>query len=227
MSVPIVVDIDGTMSRPDRSIPGSVIDRLRCWADPVVIATGKAFPYPVALCDFIGIDVRVIAENGGVCSVGDQVTIETAGDPDRFVSALADRGFDLGWGEADLVNRWRESEVAVNRDVPREVVEEVADGLGLEVVDSQFAYHVKSPTVSKGRALETVADHLRIRPGRFVAIGDSENDRPTFEVAGASIAVANAVPDLKEQADHVTSSTYAAGLLEALDLIESGFPADG
>lgn len=225
MSVPIVVDIDGTMSRADRSIPGAVIDRLHDWPDQVVIATGKAFPYPVALCDFIGIGIRVIAENGGVCCVDDRLIIkDDDGDSDRFVTALQDRGYSPGWGDAELVNRWRESEVAVNRSIPREVVDDAAAEVGMEVVDSQFAYHVKLPEVSKGNGLETVADHLGIPSDRFVAIGDSENDLSTFSVAGASIAVANADKELRDVADRVTDGAYAEGLLEALDLIRSGFP---
>ncbi len=228
MTTPIVVDIDGTMSRPDRSIPGRVIDRLFNWSGPVVIATGKAFPYPVALCDFIGIDIRIIAENGGVCCVDDAVhVLGSDDDTDRFVAALADRGYGLGWGEADLVNRWRETEVAIDRSIPRAVIDEEAHRLGLEVIDSQFAYHVKSPAVSKGIALETVAGELGIAAERFVAIGDSENDLSTFSAAGASIAVANADADLRARADRVTDAAYADGLLEALDMVSTGFPAEG
>lgn len=228
MTAPIVVDIDGTMSRPDRSIPGSVIDRLFEWSGPIVIATGKAFPYPVAMCDFIGIDIRVIAENGGICCVDDAVHLLGSSDgTDRFVTALADQGYGLGWGEADFVNRWRETEVAIDRSIPRDVVDEAARRVGLEVIDSKFAYHVKSPEVSKGDALETVAGDLGIDTEEFVAIGDSENDLSTFSVAGGSIAVANADPDLKSQADRVTDASYSDGLHEALDMVKDGFPGGG
>lgn len=223
MNRPIVVDIDGTMSRPDRSIPGSVIDRLHGWAGPLVIATGKAFPYPIALCDFIGLEVRVIAENGGVCCIGD--TVEILGDDEKsnqFVGALNERGYSLGWGRADLVNRWRETEVAVNRSVPRTVVDEEAARIGLEVVDSQFAFHVKSPALSKGNGLEVVAGELGIGVEKFVAIGDSENDLSTARVTGSSIAVANADDRLKDAADWVTTTEYADGLLDALEAIENG-----
>jgi len=223
MSPPIVVDVDGTMSRPDRSIPGSVIDRLREWGAPIVIATGKAFPYPVALCDFIGLEVRVIAENGGVCCVDDSVRI--LGDDEeaeRFARALNERGYGLGWGRADLVNRWRETEVAVHRSVPRAVVDEEAARLGLEVVDSQFAFHVKSPDLSKGNGLEMVGRELNIDGEAFAAIGDSENDLSTFGVAGRSIAVSNADKRLREAADWVTDASYADGLLEALETLEEG-----
>ena len=72
MTPPLVVDVDGTMTRPDEA--GLAVDpramaALRRWDAPVVVATGKAFPYPVALCEFAGVPVRVVAENGGVVCV--------------------------------------------------------------------------------------------------------------------------------------------------------------
>ena len=220
MSRPIVVDIDGTMSRADRSIEGRVIDALHGWDGPVVVATGKAFPYPVGLCDFIGIPVRVIAENGGV--VYADGTLDIHGDaeaPWRAAERVEAAGYDLGWDPADLVNRWRETEVAVSPDVPREVVDEAAQAEGLEVVDSGFAYHVKSPAVSKGRALRAVAELLDLEPADFAAIGDSANDVATFEVAGEAYAVANAAPEAVAAADTVLAGSYADGLLEALSAI--------
>lgn len=223
MSRPIVVDIDGTMSRPDRSIEGRVFDALHGWDAPVVIATGKAFPYPVAACDFIGLPIRVIAENGGVVCVDDTVDID--GDAEaigRVIDELREAGYALGWGDADLVNRWRETELAVTRDVPRDRLTDIAARHGLEVVDSGFAYHVKSPRVSKGRGLETVADRLGIGTDRFVAIGDSENDVSTFAEVGLAVAVANADAAAKAAADHVTDGHNAAGLLEALEAVSAG-----
>ena len=217
MSRPLVVDIDGTMSRADRSIEGRVLDALHEWPAPVVVATGKAFPYPVALCDYVGIDTNVIAENGGVVYAAG--SIDRHGDLDaarRVETELRERGYDLGWDETDLINRWRETELAVRRHVPRDVLESIAADHGLEVVDSGFAFHVKSPDVSKGLALETVAGLLDRRPADFVAIGDSENDVSTFAVAGVSYAVANADGAAREAADYVAEGAYADGLLEAL-----------
>jgi len=226
MSRPIVVDVDGTMSRPDRSIEGRVIDALRAWAGPVVVATGKALPYPVGLCDFVGIPVRVVAENGGVvCAEGVLEVHGNAEAPRRAARRIEDAGYDLGWDPADLVNRWRETEVAVSHDVPGAVVDDAAAAEGLEVVDSEYAYHVKSPDVSKGLALATVAALLDLSTTDFAAIGDSANDLSTFEVVGDAYAVGNAVEAAKATADHVTEGRYADGLLEALSTIADDVPA--
>lgn len=215
---PLVVDIDGTLTDAERAVDPRVFPVLRDWPSPVVVATGKSMPYPVALCDFLGIDILVIAENGGGVVAGrDTVSIE--GDRagvDAVAREYRDRGHELGWGEADLVNRWRETELAVSRDQPLQPLEEIAADNGLVVVDTGFAYHVKSDAVDKGTGLGALTAHMDCAPADFLAVGDSENDAPTFEVAGASVAVANADDRARQAADHVTEAGYADGFLEAV-----------
>ncbi|GAA0282507.1 phosphoglycolate phosphatase [Halobacterium noricense] len=216
MVAPLAVDIDGTLSRPDRSIDSRVLDVLREWEAPVVIATGKALPYPVALCQFVGVAERVIAENGGVAYVNDELFY--FGDRDAAADvheAFADAGFDLGWGESDLVNRWRETELAVNRERPLDVLTDLADEYGLSVVDTGFAYHVKATEPSKGAALEVVATELGYEPADFAAVGDSANDVELFEAAGESYAVANADDAARDAAEVVLDESYADGFLAA------------
>ena len=220
MAPPLAVDIDGTLSRPDRSIDPRIIDALGSWPAPVVIATGKALPYPVALAQYSGIDPLVIAENGGVAVADD--TIQVHGDraaADRVVEQYEGAGYEVGFGTPDLANRWRETEVVVNREQPLEPLAEIAAENGLEVVDSEYAYHVKSPDVSKGAAFEPLASHLGIDPAQTVAIGDSPNDVELFGVVGTSIAVANATDEAKNAADRVMSGSYADGFLEGLNTL--------
>ena len=220
MVPPLVLDIDGTLTTPEHSIDPRVFSVLPTWDAPVVLATGKAFPYPVALCHFVGIPERVIAENGGIALVDEQVRY--TGDPetvDAAVAAFRERGGELGWGEADTVNRWRETEVATNRTVDEARLRAVAEEFDLEFVDTQYAYHLKSPGVSKGAALQEVAATLGHAAEDFVAVGDSENDVSTFEVVEESYAVANADEAAKRAATHVLKESYLDGTLAALQAI--------
>lgn len=236
---PLAVDIDGTLTRPrpDRGVDPRVFDALRAYAAeaPVVVATGKAFPFPVALCEFIDIPKRVIAENGGVtlCETdsgddpyggGDSDGITYNGDPtaaEAVADAYREAGYELGWGEPDLVNYWRETELAVARDQPLSPLTAIAAHHGLEVVDTGYAYHVKSPAIDKDTGLESVAASLDRDPEAFVAVGDSENDVSTFDRADRSFAVANADDAARAAADVVTDGAHAAGFLEALDAVRS------
>jgi len=219
---PLVVDVDGTLTGPDKAVDPRALELLGEWAAPVVVTTGKALPYPVALCEFAGIERTVIAENGGMAHVQRTDDLLFEGDPEApraAADAYREAGYDLGWGEHDLVNRWRETEVAVSRDSPLGPLEEIAADHGLQMVDTGFAYHVKSAEVSKGRALRTVADCLDLSPEQFVAVGDSRSDVSTFEVAGRSFAVANADDAARAAADKVVDAAYADGFLAAVERV--------
>ncbi|OTE98465.1 HAD-IIB family hydrolase [Halorubrum sp. SD612] len=220
MVPPLALDIDGTLTTPDHRIDPRVFELLPDWGAPIAFATGKAFPYPVALAHFLGREETVIAENGGVAYVGGETTL--VGDPDAawaVVEAFRERGGEIGWGEGDTVNRWRETEVALSTDADEALLREVAAAAGgdVEVVDTGYAYHVKSTGVSKGRALGVVADALGIAADDFVAVGDSENDVSTFGVAGESYAVANADDAAREAADKVVDEGFMDGTVSVLD----------
>lgn len=216
---PLALDIDGTLTRPDaEGIDPRVFDPLGDWPAPIVLATGKAFPYPVALCHFVGIPERVVAENGGIVYVGREITI--VGDAEaarKVIEAYRSAGHSIGWEGADTINRWRETEVAVARSQPYEPLAKLAAEHGLEVVDTGYAYHLKDPSVTKGRGLVRAAAALDLDPESFVAIGDSENDASLFEQVGQSFAVANADETAIAAADECLDDAAADGTLSVLD----------
>ena len=218
---PLILDIDGTLTRPDgRGIDPRVFDPLREWDGPIVLSTGKATPYPIALCQFLGVPEQVIAENGGVIVTDDRLLV--VGDreaSDAVAQEYTDAGFDLGWTDVDTVNRWRETELAVARSRPREPLERIATAYGLTVIDTGYAYHVCPPEQTKGRGLEIAADDLGLDLESCVAVGDSENDVSTFDRVGTSFAVANADQAAKDGADVVLDGVHATGTLEAMDRI--------
>ena len=217
---PLAVDIDGTLTDESRAVDPRVLPVLAEWTEPVVIATGKAMPYPIALCEFAGIDYTVIAENGGVVFAEATDTLQLEGDREAcrtVAEAYREMGHELGFGEVDLANRWRETEVLVDRSQPLEPLEGLAAAAELTVLDTGFAYHVTDPSVDKGTALQAVCRQLGCDPAEFLAVGDSENDAELFDVAGDSVAVANAQDVAKDRADRVTDAQYADGFLEAVD----------
>ncbi len=226
MTPPLVLDIDGTLTRPDTwGIDPRVFDPLRDWEAPVVLATGKAFPYPIALCHFAGIPELVVAENGGVVYTGDDVHFTA--DPEApwaVAEAYREAGYSLGWGPEDTVNRWRETEVAIESDQPEEPLRELATEYGLEVVDTGYALHVKEPGVGKGQGVETLAEEAGIALEDAVAVGDSDNDVSTFEVVGRSFAVSNASAAAKAAADVVLEDAHADGTLGVLERLSNTEP---
>ncbi|QZX98804.1 HAD-IIB family hydrolase [Halobaculum rubrum] len=219
---PLALDIDGTLTTPEHTIDPRVFRVLPAWPAPVVLATGKSFPYPIALCHFVGIPERVIAENGGVVCVDEQVRIE--GDVERVAAAadaFRERGGELGWGDADTANRWRQTEVAARVTADEALLREVADEFDLTFLDTGYAYHLTDPSVSKGNGLREAASVLGREPSSFVAVGDSMNDASTFAIAGESYALANADGVATDAADVVVDTGYMDGTMTVLaDVID-------
>jgi len=60
--------------------------------------------------------------------------------------------------------------------------------------------------VSKGKALEALAQHLDVSLSETIAVGDGSNDLTLLSTAGFSVAMANAPDRIKAVADHVTGT---------------------
>ena len=68
----------------------------------------------------------------------------------------------------------------------------------------------------KGTALSAVCQTLEIDKDHSYAFGDGHNDLCMFREAGHNIAMGNAVPELKESAEFVTSSIFEDGVKNGL-----------
>ena len=221
MDPPLVLDIDGTLTRVDaRRTPPAIDPRLFEllweWNAPVILATGKSFPYPVALAQFLGRDLLAVAETGGIALAdGDLRRFVEPGTIDAIKATLRDRGLFVTDGFDDI-NYWRETELALPRTLPKDELEGIATTHGMSVLDSGYAYHVKHPDVSKGAAVAWIADRLELGLDAMVAIGDSRNDVTTFERVGHSYALANADADARAAADVTVETGHADGAVDVL-----------
>ena len=80
---------------------------------------------------------------------------------------------------------------------------------------------IVSGGVSKGLALQMLADKLGIDHAKTIAVGDNMNDIDMLEKAALGIAVANAEELVKEAADYVVCSNNDGAIADVLDLIEN------
>ncbi len=92
---------------------------------------------------------------------------------------------------------------------------QVAEELGLHgtsyVVGWTAWMDLAPKGVSKASGLEHVAQQLRIEAADVLAIGDGRNDLEMFEWAGLSVAMGQAIDQVREAADAVTDSVYEDG----------------
>ncbi len=81
---------------------------------------------------------------------------------------------------------------------------------------------ITHPTVSKGRALKTVAGELGIPREQVMAIGDNANDIEMLTWAGIGVAMANSPPEVLAAADYVTDTNDADGVAKAINTLVMG-----
>lgn len=67
--------------------------------------------------------------------------------------------------------------------------------------------------VDKGNGLKKLAEILGIDIEETIAVGDNYNDMPMLEVAGLSVAAANAVDDVKKACDITTQADNNEGVI--------------
>src|SRR5262249_43303622 len=134
----------------------------------------------------------------------------TAPPPAMFVKALSERGVEpLFCGRIIVATREPHAPV---------VLQTIRDlGLDLEVTFNKGAVMVLPSGVNKASGLAAALAELGISPDAAVGVGDAENDHALLAACGLGVAVANAVPALKEHADLVTRGPRGAGVVELID----------
>jgi len=80
----------------------------------------------------------------------------------------------------------------------------------------QYAFDMLPNGASKAVGIRELLEKLNIPRENSYAFGDGRNDFEMLEYVGTGIAMENAVPELKEIADHVTNSCSEDGILDGL-----------
>jgi hydroxymethylpyrimidine pyrophosphatase-like HAD family hydrolase len=96
-------------------------------------------------------------------------------------------------------------------------------GLELEIIFNKGSVMVLPTGVNKATGLKAALRQTSSVREKTVAVGDAENDHAFLTFSGFGVAVSNAVPALKKEADLVTSAPHGLGVIELIDrLIADG-----
>lgn len=109
-----------------------------------------------------------------------------------------------------LMNKYKLDEVRKVRDALEKNRE-------FEICSSEPQFcEVNSKGISKGRAVEELAKELGISIKDVICIGDGGNDLEMLKRAGLSVAMANALDEVKNIASYVTESNNESGVSKAI-----------
>ncbi len=101
-------------------------------------------------------------------------------------------------------------------DVCNLVRDQLGDQLTTILADDGRSLHITTRGASKENGILDLIALRGIPPGRVVAFGDDAQDLGLFETFGRSVAMGNAIPELKERATFVTRSSEQDGVAFAL-----------
>jgi hydroxymethylpyrimidine pyrophosphatase-like HAD family hydrolase/energy-coupling factor transporter ATP-binding protein EcfA2 len=212
--VALATDYDNTLAtegRVDRKTIAA-LERLIQSGRKIVLVTGRLLPDILDIFPEIGICERVVADNGSVLYHPGtrEHTVLAPPIPPAFIDELRRRGVpDLSVGDS-IVGTVRPHELTV-----LEVIRDL--GLELQVIFNRDAVMVVPSGINKATGLEAALLEMGLSPRNVVAIGDAENDHALLNLCEYAVAVANAVPMLKEIADWVTNAADGNGVVEIID----------
>jgi phosphoglycolate phosphatase-like HAD superfamily hydrolase len=132
--------------------------------------------------------------------------------PETLVRSLRDAGVD-----PISVGRVVVATVEPHHRVALEVIHQL--GLGHKVVFNKGAVMLLPAGVDKASGLAEALRALGLDAQGVVGVGDAENDHALLRLCGFGVAVANALPALKERAHYVTRGAHGQGVAELIELV--------
>jgi hypothetical protein len=207
-------DYDGTLATDgqvnDETI--AALERLRQSGRKLLLVTGRELDDLMSVFPQIDLFDLVVAENGALLynPTSHEEKLLGSQPPEEFIKLLRDRGVDpLSVGRV-IVATWHPNETKV-----LEAIREL--GLELQIIFNKDAVMILPSGVNKATGLTAALNELGLSPDNTVGVGDAENDHAFLSLCACGVAVANALPMLKERADFVTAGARGAGVVELID----------
>lgn len=214
----LATDYDGTLATNGRIDAATLaaLERLKQAGFKLVLLTGRTMDDLRSVLPKMAMFDRIVAENGCVVhrpDTGDS-TLLGPPPPAEAVEALRRKGVPVQVGEVILASHAPHEKTVV--DTFRELA------LDNAVEFNKGAVMVLPAEMTKAKGLQLALDELRLDPVRVVGVGDAENDHSFLALCGVAVAVADAVPSVREDADLVTQGGAGAGVAELIDHLLSG-----
>jgi hydroxymethylpyrimidine pyrophosphatase-like HAD family hydrolase len=207
-------DYDGTIAEGNRinESTARALARVRATGRKVLLVTGRMLPDLQSVCPDLDEQFdAVVAENGALVYFPEPREVRTLGDPPEpaLIDALQRRGVPFSLGSAIIATDAPFAEAALA------AVKET--GVERTLVFNKGALMLLPGGVTKGTGLTAALATLELSPRNMVGIGDAENDHAFLSICECAVAVADAVPALRERADYVTRGMASRGTVEFIE----------
>jgi len=210
----LATDYDGTIA--DEGVVDkptlAALERLRSSARRLILVTGRGVTDLQRVMPRLDLFDLVVAENGALLYDPANHAEHALGDapPGAFVERLRELGVAPLWVGRVIV--------ATCEPNDGKVLSAIRDlGLNLQITFNKGAVMVLPVGVTKASGLRHALAQLGLSPLNCVGVGDAENDLALLDACGLPVAVANALPMVKQSAAFVTMGSRGAGVAEIID----------
>jgi HAD superfamily hydrolase (TIGR01484 family) len=211
--IALAIDYDGTLASEGRvaSHMLQVLERVKSSGRRLFLVTGRHLPDLKDVFSGLEIFDRVVAENGSL--LYDPATREEkplcSNPMEAFLSRLRELDVPFTTGRCIVATHVPYHVAAL--DAIREL------GLDLQVIFNKGAVMILPSGINKATGLRAALTATELSLHNTVAIGDGENDHALLSACECGVAVANAVPTLKQKADIQTERENGAGVAELIE----------
>jgi len=185
------------------------LEQVRESGRKLLLVTGREVDDLASVFPRLDLFDRIVAENGALLyrpSTREERALAEA-PPKKFSDTLKARGAERVSVGRVIVATWEPHETTA-----LEVIREM--GLELQVIFNKGAVMVLPSGINKAVGLVHALAELDLSPHNVVGIGDAENDHAFLTLCECSVAVSNALPTVKDQADWVTEGSHGLGVQE-------------
>lgn len=210
----IATDYDGTLARDGQVDSPTIfaLEQIIASKRKLILVTGRELDDLKRIFPQLDLFESVVAENGALLyrPRTDELKVLAPAPPEHFLRRLrALRIKPLSCGYS-IIATVRSHEEAVQSSI-----DELQ--LRLQVVTNRDAVMVLPQGTDKAAGLQAALADTGLAAHNIVGIGDAENDSVFLRLCGRSMAVANALPGLKQMVDQVTRAAYGAGVVEVIE----------
>ena len=214
----LATDYDGTIAH-DGVVDQPTVDALIRARDAglrLIMVTGRELSDLFNTFAHTDIFDLVVAENGALLydPATKKVDLVAEPPPPGLVERLTAEKIPISVGH---------SIVATIEPYEHQVLAAIRD-LELEwhVIFNKGSVMALPADVTKATGLAPALAALGLTPERTIGVGDAENDQAFLRACGIAVAVANALPSVKEMAHLVTAGARGAGVIELIDKVLAG-----
>lgn len=209
-------DYDSTLAHEGlvASTTAAALRRLAASGRKLILVTGRELDDLKRVFPEHEIFHRIVAENGALLYNPAKRQSKPLGDSpsEEFIRALRRARIEpLSIGASIIATTQPNGEAVLK------VIHDL--GLEMQVIYNRDAAMILPSGVNKATGLRAALPELALSPHNTVAVGDAENDHALLNVCEFRVAVANAIPTLKDRADFVTTEPDGKGVEQLIEMM--------